>query len=261
MSIARALFAQPDDIEECNPDRDAISAAGSHAWDRVKGTRTIAWSAAAGLLWTERKALMTHGLLRGHSVLSELNNLMLPPLFTLILVEFATGGLPNVMTGQVEVANYVFCTAFLTEWALGLWLAQSRIAYFRNLWLLGIIAAPRLHLPGCPRRTRRPRPSVRETPQARPGSAIPVPDWTTDPSCWGGRVGSLCGCLCPGRRRTGGSGWTRGGDVVGSHHREHRGIRRRRTRNGAGPPNRGDAHDDRSRGVQLPGWADGGGSV
>ena len=128
MSIARALFAQPDDIEECNPDRDAISAAGSQAWERVKGTRTVAWSAAAGLLWTERKALMTHGLLRGHSVLSELNNLMLPPLFTLILVEFATGGLPNVMTGQVEAANYVFCTAFLTEWALGLWLAQSRIS-------------------------------------------------------------------------------------------------------------------------------------
>ncbi len=131
------ITIQPDDAPDTQPHTEAIDSAAEAALVRLLLAREESSVALLCSAWSDRSALGLASVLRFQSVLGELNNLLLPPLFTLIAVEIASGGLPSVMTAQVAMVNYLFCSMFLLEWALGLLLARNKIAYLTNLWLLG----------------------------------------------------------------------------------------------------------------------------
>ncbi len=135
-SSTHGFLTQPEEVLALQPDRQGIEARGQTALQRIVARRDHTRSAAAGQAWAERRELAALAVLRAHATLGELNNLLLPPLFTLIILDLVQGGLPGVMQGEVQLANALFCSSFATEWGLGLWLARSRRAYLANAWLL-----------------------------------------------------------------------------------------------------------------------------
>lgn len=68
------------------------------------------------------------------------NDILLVPMFTLIIVETTTRNVHELL--DVDAANLVFCGFFFAEWSLGLALAHDRYAYLRSpLRLLDLISA------------------------------------------------------------------------------------------------------------------------
>ncbi len=58
-----------------------------------------------------------------------LNNILLIPMFTVMVLEATTGQAQDKGFG-FEEANQIFCMCFLIEWGLGFWLAGNRLQYF-----------------------------------------------------------------------------------------------------------------------------------
>lgn len=73
--------------------------------------------------------------LRGiHRLLFEVNNLLLIPVFSVILVDIlALGlGISTIEVDGLETAHDLMCASFFAEWALGLGLSRDRLAYLRS---------------------------------------------------------------------------------------------------------------------------------
>ena len=130
-------LTQPEDDDRTKPDDDAVEAGANEAGRVLRKAASSGLLAAASVAWRARPTLVFWARWRLHGWLGELNNLLLPPLFTIILIDLGQGGLPTAMSGDVASANYVFGAMFLAEWMLGLSLARDKGAYARNLWLLG----------------------------------------------------------------------------------------------------------------------------
>ena len=76
-------------------------------------------------------------LRRLYALLRQVNNLLLPPLFTMICLEWYHGKRPQHF--DVDLSNGLdifFTVAFLSEWVLGLCLARNKGNYIFNFWLL-----------------------------------------------------------------------------------------------------------------------------
>lgn len=67
---------------------------------------------------------------RAYLALRAFNNLLLIPMFTLMILETSTGDLTSVV--ESELVNTGFCAFFLLEWMLGLVLAERRLAYLKD---------------------------------------------------------------------------------------------------------------------------------
>lgn len=113
-------------------------------WDRSGGhppeegdVRAVAERRAAFLLVARNSGLLLRWVATEvHAGLRSFNNLLLPPLFTMLYLEMRGGGLPAAFSAKIEWLDALFSSCFLAEWALGLWLAQRRRRYVLNLWLL-----------------------------------------------------------------------------------------------------------------------------
>ena len=66
-----------------------------------------------------------------YSYLTYLNDVLLIPLFTILILELSTAGTEHAQL--FGIANLGFCASFLLEWALGLALATNRWGYIRRL--------------------------------------------------------------------------------------------------------------------------------
>jgi voltage-gated potassium channel len=93
-------------------------------------------AALASVLWRHRSEVIRFVVGRAYASLSGFNNLLLPPLFTIILVDLIQGGVPSIMKAGLAEVNLAFCASFGLEWVLGLLLASRRLAYVTNIWLL-----------------------------------------------------------------------------------------------------------------------------
>lgn len=71
-------------------------------------------------------------LLRSHDVLGETNNLVLPPLFTLLCIDLLFG----VELGEARLLWHMFGALFFMEWLAGLVVAKERLAYLKDPWLV-----------------------------------------------------------------------------------------------------------------------------
>jgi voltage-gated potassium channel len=71
-----------------------------------------------------------------YAILRQVNNLLLPPLFTMLFLELYHGKLPLHLDLEVGGLNGIFMVAFLTEYLLGFVLARSKWHYVFNAWLL-----------------------------------------------------------------------------------------------------------------------------
>lgn len=131
-----SFFAQPEDVRDARPPFSEIRREAHSAWVHVVDARSEGWAGFVGMFTRDSRALMRFAALKLWDGLSDLNNLLLPPLFTLIILDLISGGLPGVVIIEFGTANYVFGAFFLVEWLLGLFLARSRRAYVMNVWLL-----------------------------------------------------------------------------------------------------------------------------
>ena len=75
---------------------------------------------------------------RVYAFLKHFNNLLLPPLFTMLVLEWHQGKRPHVFgdMGFDTGLEAFFAIAFLSEWLIGLFLAHCKRAYICNFWLL-----------------------------------------------------------------------------------------------------------------------------
>jgi voltage-gated potassium channel len=69
------------------------------------------------------------------NLLSTFNNLLLAPMFTLMVIELINEDSARNLA-QSEWFMVRFCGLFFAEWALGFALAHSKTAYLKNFWLL-----------------------------------------------------------------------------------------------------------------------------
>lgn len=102
----------------------------------LDGARTEPEAAVLREVWRLRGPLSRFALSRAHCGLSSFNNLLLPPLFAVIVIDLTQGGMPSIMRAGLADANIVFCASFGAEWVLGLLLTRRRLAYLSNVWLL-----------------------------------------------------------------------------------------------------------------------------
>jgi voltage-gated potassium channel len=69
--------------------------------------------------------------LRALNTLGYVNNILLIPMFTVMVLETSVGTGPRQLVTYSKL-NLVFCTCFMTEWVLGLLFTDDRKAYLRS---------------------------------------------------------------------------------------------------------------------------------
>jgi voltage-gated potassium channel len=131
-----SIFSQPEDVPETQPDTAGLLDEARAAWSEVLATKTDGWNDVFAIVAGHAGLLTRITLLKAHAALGELNNLLLPPLLTLVVLQMVEGILPPAVELELDGISLLFGGSFAVEWTVGLYLARCRRAYVSNFWLV-----------------------------------------------------------------------------------------------------------------------------
>ena len=145
----QVLIKTPENLPSCQPRPTGLNKSLRELFAEAAGLRddALRLKASGREEDARRKRLLARTLIRSqwkgilqavgielYGALRTANGLLLPPLFTMLVLELYLSAFPSTVSGEVELTNQIFCVTFLGEWLLGLLLVR-RWDYLRNAWL------------------------------------------------------------------------------------------------------------------------------